>query len=274
MTLAATSSDSLIGLQTLAVMSTWVNLIAYAQVPRLCLDGKMADLLAEAGEPGSLGTVRTASAATLDSLDGAFQDWMCSLLEDEVQTYFGTSDLDEHDAAVFLTKTSPKKKLSGGVTRTSGELLEVFSIWRMDHDVKPALARTLQDSLTDAMGNKAKEWFAAVGRHCGFVGPRRGHPARLRVEVALAPALLLAGMDDGDAEVIPFSVWLERMSHRYGLLFGPSTRARSMAPRASEEDLRRNESDLASLFASLGLARRYSDGVTELLNPFYVWAKK
>ena len=44
-----------------------------------------------------------------------------------------------------------------------------------------------------------------------------------------------------------------------------------MVPRASEEELERNASDLAALLASLGLARRYSDGVTEVLNPLRVW---
>ena len=124
------------------------------------------------------------------------------------------------------------------------------------------------------MGNKARDWFAAVGRHCGFVGPRRGHPARLRVEVSLVPALVLAGIEDEDGPVVPFRVWAERLAAKFGVVFGPHALARKMVNRAAENELEANQHALEDLLTSLGLARRFSDGVTEILNPFSSWVTK
>jgi hypothetical protein len=80
-------------------------------------------------------------------------------------------------------------------------------------------------------------------------------------------------MSDDDDESVPFAEWLDRLAHRFGIFFGPHPICRRMVPRASEEDLQRNASDLAALLASLGLARRYSDGVTEVLNPLRLWQR-
>jgi hypothetical protein len=268
--LAAGSVDSLLALEVLAVTATWVGLIVYAQVPSLCLANELEPLLCEVGEPGSLSSIRLASAATIDRLDAAFQQWMSQRILLELKRRFGNSVPDEAEAIEYV-REAKVKKLAGGSTLTASQIEEIYRAWRQDHDAADALAFTLQEALTAAMGNKARDWFAAVGRHCGFVGPRRGHPARLRVEVTLAPTLLLAGFADGDGEAITYDEWASRLAARFGVVLGPCPQSRAMVPRASEEELERNRSEMCSLFTSLGLARRYSDGVTELLNPFSLW---
>jgi hypothetical protein len=72
---------------------------------------------------------------------------------------------------------------------------------------------------------------------------------------------------------VPFSEWQDRLAARFGVYFGPHAATRRMVPRASEEDLELNVVSLATLLSSLGLARRYSDGVTEVLNPLKLWQK-
>ncbi|WP_262281698.1 hypothetical protein [Micromonospora sp. MA102] len=272
--LCASGVDTLIGLQTLAAAATWVGLIVYAQVPQLCSGKPLATLLPEAGAPGALATVRAASVSVLDTLDGNFQEWLCSLLRDEVRSRVGSQDIEPLDVFRVLADVKAKTKMSGGTSRSPQDLAAMYRVWAIDHEPLDALARTLQESVQDSMGNKARDWFAAVGRHCGFVGPRRGKPARLRVEVALVPALILAGLSEDDGETVPFSTWLARMAARYGVVFGPNHLTRSMSPRPSDEELRQNQLDLAGLFSSLGLARLYNDSVTEILNPFYVWARQ
>jgi hypothetical protein len=265
--------DALLALQILAVTATWAGLIVYAQVPNLCLRRSLVPLLCEAGEPGSLHSLRLASAAVIDGLDGNFQEWLSAMLAIEVDELFGGVVPEGQDAINYIHESNVKK-LAGGAKLQPGQIEEIYRAWRHDHPPRLALAYTLQDSLTAAMGNKARDWFAAVGRHCGFVGPRRGHPARLRVEVSLAPTLLLAGMEPTDGPTVPFSEWLARVADRFGVIVGPHALSRGMVPRASEEHLERNQAELSSLFTSLGLARRYSDGVTELLNPFHLWVPR
>jgi hypothetical protein len=87
----------------------------------------------------------------------------------------------------------------------------------------------------------------------------------------LVPTLVLAGIDDNDGQVVAYSDWAERMADRFGMVFGPHSLSRQMSPRAAENELEANEEDLANLLASLGLARAYSDGVTEILNPLRMW---
>jgi hypothetical protein len=123
------------------------------------------------------------------------------------------------------------------------------------------------------MGNKPQRWFDAVGRHCGFVGPRRGQPPRFRAEVSLLPTLVLAGLSDDDPPAVPMAVWLDRLVERFGLVFGPHPLARSMPDRAPEDDLERNRDLLSALMSAVGLARRYNDGVTEVLNITHTWRR-
>lgn len=270
--LSAEAVDPLLGLQVLAIASTWAGLVVYAQVPTLMRGQSLVALLCEAGTPGSLASVRAASAAVIDALDGNFQEWICQEIATELTALFGDQIPSGTSALAWLRETKARK-FAGGAELRQEQLEEVYSAWAQDHDPTMALAHTLQDMLTISMGNKAKDWFAAIGRHCGFVGPRRGHPARLRVEVALAPTLVLAGFNDDDESAIPFSEWSHRMADRYGVVFGPHQLSRSMVPRASEEQLEQNQRETTALLASLGLARRYSDGVTEVLNPFKIWTR-
>ena len=268
--LSVNSRDSLVGLEVLAVTATWVGLVVYSQVPSLLTGGGLVPLICEAGEPGSLPSIRAASAGVINSLDAQFQEFLFQRLLTEVHEIFGT-DIPDRKAAIKYIGEAKFKKLSGGAELTAKQIADLYGAWRGDHEADEALARTLQEGLTSAMGNKARDWFAAVGRHCGFVGPRRGHLPRLRVEVSLVPTLVLAGIDDGDGPVVAYSDWAERMADRFGMVFGPHSLSRQMSPRAAENELEANEEDLANLLASLGLARAYSDGVTEILNPLRIW---
>jgi hypothetical protein len=67
--------------------------------------------------------------------------------------------------------------------------------------------------------------------------------------------------------------WLERLISRFGVVFGPHAAARTMADRAPEEDLEHNRDLLSEMLASVGLARRYSDGLTEILNLSTLWRR-
>ncbi|MEJ7783458.1 MAG: hypothetical protein WKF96_01560 [Solirubrobacteraceae bacterium] len=269
--LAAGSADSLLGLQTLGIAATWCGLIAFAQVPSLLADQAMLGLLTEAGTPGALPTVRDSSAHAFDRVQNTFYSWLADRLTPEVADRFGgrppTTSADVHE---FLRLCEPYA-LSGGARNSQQRLPEIYDLWAKDNDAFRAMGLALQDSLQQSMGDKPRKWFSAVGRHCGFVGPRRGYPARFRVEVALAPALVLAGMSDDDGPSVRFADWQERLAQRFGVHFGPNAVARGMVPRASEEELDVNAANLAQLLSSLGLARRYSDGVTEVLNPTYLW---
>jgi hypothetical protein len=67
--------------------------------------------------------------------------------------------------------------------------------------------------------------------------------------------------------------WSERLISRFGVVFGPHAIARTMPDRAPEEELDHNRELLSQLLASVGLARRYSDGVTEVLNLASLWRR-
>ena len=275
MLLSVNARDSLIGLEILAVTATWVGLIVYAQVPSLMERHTFSDLLCEAGEPGSLPSVRTASNEAVINLDTQFQEFLFQQLVEEVRVIFGDVLPSDPDLIQFLAETDFKAlKLSSGSVLNEAELGEIYSAWRADQTPQVALARALQEGITSAMGNKARDWFAAVGRHCGFVGPRRGHTVRLRSEVPLIPTLVLAGIDEGDDLFIPYDVWSRRLAERFGVFFGPHAARAQAALQASDEDLSINETNLQGLLASLGVARRYSDGVTEVMNPLIAWVNK
>jgi hypothetical protein len=271
LSLLAGTADSLVALQTLAVAATWSGLISYAQVPALSVRGEMLPLLCEAGAPGELPSLRASSASALNDVHSAFEEWLRVRLRQEVESRFEGQEPTREEAHEYLGECKAYA-LSGGSKKTHEQLPSIFDLWFRDgRSAQEAMANALQDGLIAGMGDKPRKWFSAVGRHCGLIGPRRGYPARFRVEVALVPTLVLAGLADDDPESVPFSVWLDRLALRFGVFFGPHARCRQMVPRASEEELERNASDLAALLASLGLARRYSDGVTEVLNPLRVW---
>ncbi len=269
--LSVQSRDSLLGLQVLASVATLVGLLAFAQVPGILSGGGLEPLLCEAGEPGARLSVRASSADAFNAVDIRFREFLFNELLNEIRGRFHSNPPDGVAAVKYLRECKPKK-LSGG-TELTDQIREIFYTWRKDYPPDVAMARTLEEALTSAMGNKARDWFAAVGRHCGLVGPRRGNLPRLRVEVTLAPALVLAGIEDDDDRVVPMAEWCERLAARFGLAFGPNARTRSMTHRAAEDELEANQADLASLLSSLGLARRYSDGVTEVLNPLKIWSQ-
>jgi hypothetical protein len=271
--LAASNADSLLGLQTLGLAATWCGLVAFAQVPSLLTQGTAQCLLAEAGTPGALPTLRDSSATVFDRVQNTFYSYLADRLTQEVTERFDlTPPARARDAHDFLTSCEPYA-LSGGIKTSQQRIPDIFDLYLRDHDTFTAMGLALQDSLQQSMGDKPKKWFSAVGRHCGFVGPRRGYPPRFRVEVALAPTLVLAGMSEHDEMSIPFSEWLERLSKRFGVHFGATPATRAVVPRTSEEELDQNVANLAALLSSLGLARRYSDGVTEVLNPMVLWQK-
>lgn len=273
LTLASGSADSLLGLQTLGIAATWCGLVAFAQVPSLLVRGEPLPLLAEAGVPGELPTLRDSSARAFDDVQRVFATWLAERLVDTVTERFAGNPPTRAEAHEFLLACRPYA-LSGGSKRSQERMPEIFDLWSKDTGGEfRALGLALQDGLVASMGDKPRKWFSAVGRHCGFAGPRRGHPARFRVEVAFVPTLVLAGMNDDDEVSIPFSEWQRRLSDRFGIYFGPHRVSRQMVPRASEEDLDLNSVHLAQLLSSLGLARRYSDGVTEVLNPLKLWQK-
>lgn len=271
LTLLAGDADSLVSLQTLAAAATWSGLVAYAQVPALAVRGEFVPLLCEAGAPGELPSLRASSANALNVVHSSFEEWLRVRLRDEVEGRFGSQQPTAEEAHTYLGECKPYT-LAGGSGKLHERLPSIFDLWNRDgRSAQEAMANALQDGLIAGMGDKPRKWFSAVGRHCGLVGPRRGYPARLRVEVALVPTLVLAGIADDDGESVAFADWLARLADRFGVFFGPHAVCRRMVPRASEEELEHNASDLASLLASLGLARRYSDGVTEVLNPLRVW---
>lgn len=265
--------DTLLGLRILATTLTWLGLIVYAQVPSLTTAAALSLMVVEAGEPGQLPGLRDASAASRRALNGVWDDWLAALLTKTVEDRFSGDAPQEAAMRKFLRDCKPYA-ISGGSSFTDGQIAGIYKTWRSNHDAFDAAGQTLRDILSASMGNKPQRWFDAVGRHSGFVGPRRGHPARFRAEVSLLPTLVLAGLDDDDPPAIPMSVWLDRLVKRFGLVFGPDAQARSMPDRAPEEDLVKNRDLLSSLMSAVGLARRYNDGVTEVLNIGQIWRRQ
>jgi hypothetical protein len=270
--LVAHGRDTLLGLRVLATTVTWVGLLVYAQVPTLVTDGHTRSMLAEAGDPGQLPGLRDASASSRRALNGAWERWLAQKLTETVKDLFGAKEPADLDMGEFIRACKPYS-LSGGSQTANERSPEVYASWREHHPRFTAAGYTLEDMLAASMGNKPQRWFDAVGRHCGFVGPRRGHPSRFRSEVSLLPTLILAGVSEVDGPSIAMAEWLERLISRFGIVFGPHPVARIMADRAPEEDLEHNRDLLSEMLASVGLARRYSDGLTEILNLSVLWRR-
>lgn len=262
--------DTLLGLRVLATTVTWLGLAVYAQVPSLSTEHALSLVVIEAGEPGQLPGLRDASAASRRALNGVWGEWLASLLASSVKDRFAGKPPPEATMRRFLRDSKPYS-ISGGSTFSDAQVDGIYGTWRANQEPFTAAGQTLRDVLSASMGNKPQRWFDAVGRHCGFVGPRRGHPPRFRAEVSLLPTLVLAGLSDDDPPAIPMAVWLDRLVARFGLVFGPHPLARSMPDRAPEDDLERNRDLLSGLMSAVGLARRYNDGVTEVLNITHTW---
>jgi len=265
--------DSLMSLRVLATTITWIGTIVFAQVPTLLLERRLRPLLCETGSPGQLPDLRDASASSRRALNGAWEAWLGQRLTETLKERFGETEPTSDEMLAYLAECEPYT-LSGGSKDAKGKIADVFRSWSVDSNHFEAGGRALQDMLAASMGNKPQKWFDAVGRHCGFIGPRRGHPSRFRVEVSLVPTLILAGLADGDGDTVPMSEWLDRLATRFGVLVGPHHQSRAMSDRAPEEDLERNRDFLSHLLASTGLARRFSDGVTEILNLEQLWRRK
>jgi len=265
--------DTLLGLRVLATTVTWLGLAVYAQVPSFTTAGALSLMVIEAGEPGQLPGLRDASAASRRALNGVWDNWLAALLTKTVEDRFGGKPPQDATMRRFLRDCQPYA-ISGGSSFKEAQIDGIYETWHSNHDTFNAAGHTLRDILSASMGNKPQRWFDAVGRHSGFVGPRRGHPPRFRAEVSLLPTLVLAGLSNDDPPAIPMSVWLDRLVKRFGLVFGPDAQARAMPDRAPEEDLVRNRDLLSSLMAAVGLARRYNDGVTEVLNIGQIWRRQ
>jgi hypothetical protein len=270
--LVAYGQDTLLSLRILATTLTWVGLLVYAQVPTLVTGGQTRKLLTEAGDPGQLPGLRDASAASRRALNGAWEAWLAQQLAETVKDLYAGREPTDSDMSEFVRSCTPYS-LSGGSQTTQARSPAIYTSWREHHQPFAAAGYTLEDMLAASMGNKPQKWFDAVGRHCGFIGPRRGHPSRFRCEVSLLPTLVLAGVSSADGPSIAMAQWLERLIARFGVVFSPHPVARTMADRAPEEDLELNRDLLSQLLASVGLARRYSDGVTEILNLGTLWRR-
>lgn len=270
--LTAGTPDSLLGLQVLANACTWVGAMAYSQVPALTVHGGLTPLLIEASRPGEYPTVREASVTALTDLHLQFEAWLAVSLQRTLDGY-GIDSMTDGEARYFLNTTDPYS-LSGGAKDARDNIVSAYVSYRRDDDVVPSLARALRDLLVSGMGNKHRSWYHAVGRHCGFVGPRRGKAPRLRAEVSLLPTLVLAGMPEIRTQAILMHEWLANLESRFGLAVGPGSMARALEPHPSEGELESNQRDLSALLQSVGLARRYSDGVTEVFDPRHLWAAK
>jgi hypothetical protein len=260
--------DAQLGLRVLATSLTWVGAMVYAQVPALLSGQPLQPLLVEAGEPGQFPGLRDASASTRRALNGAWETWLTERLHASLEELFAGSEPKRGELIKWL-EGSTGYGIKAGRKINVGD---VFTTWAHEptSDLRAA-AHTLQDLLGASMDNKPSKWFDAVGRHCGFIGPRRGHPARFRAEVPLIPTMILAGLDEEPSEYMPLDVWLENLHTRFGILFGPHQATRAMTDRAPEPELEANRDELSKLLAAAGLAHRFSDGVTEVLDLRHVW---
>jgi len=271
--LAAADTDALLAVHTLAQSATWAGLISYAQAPTLLGGGTLRPLLCQVAPPGALPTVRAASAQALSDVHAAFRRWVTSMLVSEVEVRFAGREPSRAALRSFLSGTIAFRE-TRDARNVQEQVLALYEQWReTTQSTAQAAAFALYDTLAAGLANKPQKWFAAVGRHCGFVGPRRGGGARLRVEQGLLPTLVLAGISANDGETVPFARWSRRLADRFGVLVGPDARTRAMHPRASEDELAANARALTDALAALGLARRYSDAVTDVLNPQVLWER-
>jgi hypothetical protein len=268
-----TECDSLFGLEVLSVAATWVSLLVYAQAPQLVLHGSLHPIVVECADPGQLTTVRDASAEQLNQLHAGFQEWVADLMIESSVQDFGSDRIIDHQAIHYL-RTHTAYKLAGGKSPDKFDVDAIYDAYNTDSDRSEveSLGMALKDALILEMGDKNKDWFNAVGRNCGFVGPRRGRMPRARCEVAFLPVLLLAGLPDEPVESIAMADWLDNLFSRFGLVLGPLHSAMAaMDPRPSESDMTANQSELAHLLTGVGLAQQFSDGVTEVLDPRRLW---
>lgn len=217
LSLIADGHDTLLSLRVLATSLAWVGLLVYAQVPSLSVEGEMSPLLAEAGDPGQLPGLRDASAASRRALNGSWERWLAHKLAESLSDLFDGKDPDDSVMRAFIQQTEPYR-IMGGSTNPWGRSSEVYANWRQNNATFIAAGYTLEDMLAASMGNKPQKWFDAVGRHCGFIGPRRGHPARFRAEVSLLPTLVLAGMAESDGGSLPMVEWMDRLIERFGVV--------------------------------------------------------
>lgn len=271
--LLSSECDSLLAVQTVANAVTWVSLMTYAQLPALAIDGYRCALLLECMPPGDLPSLRESSSESLTAAHLRFEQWLAHELRGLVEEEF-RGELNDAGVKYFLNTCEPYS-LSGGSQAVLSHAYQVYEGYLQSEESRSAaLASTLRDLLVAGMGNKHRSWFHAVGRHCGFIGPRRGRLPRLRAETSLLPTLVLAGMPDEACESLLMSDWLVELERRFGIAVGPGALARRLHPRASEEDLEQNQAEIGRLLAAVGLARRYSDGVTEVLDPRTLWVRK
>ncbi|OLT19925.1 hypothetical protein BJF78_10190 [Pseudonocardia sp. CNS-139] len=164
--------------------------------------------------------MRESSSESLTAVHLAFEQWLAHELRIFVNKEFD-GDPDDAQAKYFLNTCEPYS-LSGGSQAVLSHAAQVYDGYlRSEEDRASALANTLRDLLVAGMGNKHRSWFHAVGRHCGFIGPRRGRLPRLRAETALLPALVLGGMPDEPVESLLMSDWLLNLEDRFGVAVGP-----------------------------------------------------
>lgn len=268
-----TGSDSLLGLQVVATTATWVGLLAYAQVPSLQTRNELTPLLMECTAPGAIGSLRNASHDQLIDCHTTFEVWLADRMQAKIEEDFGPSGpTNAKQVAHYLSSHQPFE-LAGGEKKAKLQSERMYgSYTAAGQPPLQALASTLRDLCIMEMGNMHRDWFHSVGRHVGFVGPRRGQLARVRSEVNLLPALVLAGMPSEAVEGIPMVQWADEIAARFGLLIGPTAQARALHSAPSEEALLANSAELSRLLVEVGLARRYSDGVTEILDPRTLWS--
>jgi hypothetical protein len=202
--------------------------------------------------------------------------WIVALMQNEVRSVLGSKTEDRSTVERFLLNTVPfsgtgskqaRDKRRQLLVKNSPVMLAqlIGDIGTVDYSLAAALILT--DLLRTTMTQGYDSWFDHHARRCGFLAPRRGPSAkRLCIEASLVTTLVLAGLDDGERR-IPYTLWLDRLSERFGIVAAPSPIARSMPMPAVETDLEENRDSLASLIGRVGLARSYSDNTVEVLSP-------
>lgn len=160
--------DSLIALQILAYLITWVGMITYAQVPSIAANGKLSTLLCEVVPPGTYKQLRDSSASSITVVEEAFAQFVVIRLREKIKKSFGDKEVTEEEMKSFL-EGAGAFSLSGGNTKAMDKIISIFEVWKDGNDVIESGARALQDTLGATMGNKQSQWFAATGRHCGFL---------------------------------------------------------------------------------------------------------
>jgi len=224
----------------------------------------------EAEMPGTRSGVSRSSNACITAAKSTFEDFVVVRFEETLDTLFPSEPSDE-ESREYLSSECKPYKLAGGSTGTHDKSGAVFNAWRTSFGPKASMARALRDILLDGLGNMPIRSFNSWGRRCGFVGPRGGSLPRLRCDVSLLTSMVIAGTEIDDPAFIDYGEWKSRIATRFGIVFDATERTRGLRPRASEEDLEGNSTGLTNLMASVGLARRHNDAVTEVINPISMW---